>query len=154
MAKRGVRVELIGEKELRAKLHQLGDLVRQANSQAARSGAEIIRADAASNAPGPHVLARQSKLNSTEDQAVVDIGPDKDHYYYQFFETGATGHEIRGSKYLAFMGSKGLIITRSVKHPGMAAHPFLRPAMTKNKDAVQKRAGEVFLAEINKVTTP
>jgi HK97 gp10 family phage protein len=148
---RGARVELVGEKELRDKLHKLGDLVRQANSKAARSGAAIIREDAAINAPGPYILALQSKINSTEDQAIVDIGPDKDHYYYQFFETGATAHEIKGNKYLAFMGAKGLIITRSVQHPGMEAHPFLRPAMTKNRDAVQKRAGAVFMVEINKV---
>ena len=147
---RGARVELIGAEELGKKIHQLGDLVRQANSKAARAAEVPILDDANRNAPGPHILALQSKRESTEDLAVVDIGPDKDHYYYQFIETGATGHEIKGKTILAFLGRKGLVITKSVQHPGMAARPFLRPAMTKNRDAAQKKAGEVFLAEILK----
>lgn len=146
------RVELVGEAELRDKIRRLGDLVRQANSKAARAGAEPIQEEANRNAPGPHVLALQSKINSTEDQAIVDIGPDKEHYYYQFIETGATAHEIKGKGVLAFMGRKGLVITKAVKHPGIAAKPFLRPAMAHNRDAAQKRAGEVFRAEIDKVS--
>ena len=155
MARRGrVRVELVGDKELRDKIRKLGDNVRKANSQAAREGAEPIRVEANSNAPGPHILARQSKIMSTEDQAVVDIGPDKDHWYYQFTETGAGPHEIQGSAFLAFEGSSGLVITKVVKHPGVKARPFLRPAMRHNREAAQKLAGEVFLREIAKVTTP
>jgi HK97 gp10 family phage protein len=144
------RVELIGDKELMEKIHKMGDLVRQANSKAARAGAEPIKEQANANAPGPHILALQSKINSTEDQAIVDIAPDKDHWYYQFLETGATAHEIKGNP-LAFEGENGPVITKSVHHPGIAARPFLRPAMANNRDEVQKIAGEVFLAEINKV---
>ena len=65
-------------------------------------------------------------------------------------ETGATAHEIKGDP-LAFKGDKGLIITRKVSHPGMDAHPFLRPAMSSKREAAKDRAGEVFLKEIDKL---
>lgn len=152
MARGRVRTELVGDKELREKLHRMGDLVRQANSKAARAAEEPIVAEANSLAPGPHILALQSARESTEDLAVVDIAPDKEHWYYQFTETGAGEHEIKGNPLLAFEGDHGLVIIGKVTHPGMDAKPFLRPALMHNRDQAQKLAGEVFLREINKVT--
>ena len=147
------RVEIVGMDEMRKKIKALGDRVEKINSQAARAAAEPIKDDANANAPGPYILALQSKRQSNENIAMVDIGPDKDHYYYRFIELGASGHEIKFKKAraLVFTGKKGLVMTGSVSHPGMKARPFLRPAMSKNRDKSQKIAGEVFLREINRV---
>ena len=155
MAKGKVRVELIGDAELRDKLHRMGDNVRQANSKAARAGEVPIQEQANVGAPGPHILALQSKRESTEALAVVDIGPDKEHWFYQFFETGAIAHTIKAknAKALAFEGRNGLVVTQSVQHPGMKKKPFLKKSMTDNIDLVQELAGKVFLQEINKETT-
>ncbi len=153
MGKRGrVRMELIGGKDLQQKLRALGSSVQAANNTAARAAQTPILNEASANAPGPHVMALQSPRESTEDLAVVNIGPDKDHWYYQFAETGAGAHEIKAkSKALAFEGRKGLVIVKSIQHPGRSARPFLRPAMAHNREAAQKLAGEVFLAEINRI---
>jgi HK97 gp10 family phage protein len=153
MARGRSRVELIGEAELKAKIQQLGDAVIQANSAAVRAAEVPILTEANANAPGPHILALQSKKESNENLAVVNIGPDKDHWYYQFAETGATAHEIKAKngKSLAFEGRNGLVITKSVKHPGRPAAPFLRPAMSHNRDAAQKLAGEIFRKGIERL---
>jgi HK97 gp10 family phage protein len=155
MAKRGVRVELIGDKEMHEKLHRMGENVQKANSKAARAAEVPILSEATEMAPGPHIMALQSKRESTEDLAVVDIGPDKEHWFYQFFETGAIAHTIKAkkAKALAFEGRNGLVVIQSVQHPGMQKHPFLKKSLTHNKDLVQEIAGKVFLQEINKETT-
>lgn len=154
MARGRIRVELIGDKELHEKLHRLGIGVQNANSKAARAAEVPIQAEASAGAPGPHILALQSKRESTEDLAVVDIGPDKDHWFYQFFETGAIAHTIKAkkAKALAFEGRNGLVVIQSVQHPGMKKKPFLKKSMTNNIDLVREIAGKVFLEEINKET--
>jgi HK97 gp10 family phage protein len=154
MARGKVRIELIGDKELHEKLHRLGKGVQAANSKAARAGEMPILAEATAGAHGPHILARQSKRESTEDLAVVDIGPDKEHWFYQFFELGAKVHTIKAkkAKALAFEGRNGLMVIQSVQHPGMKKKPFLKKAMTHNIDLVREIAGKVFLDEINKET--
>ncbi len=106
------RATLIGDVELRDKLRRMGAAVQKANSTAARAGAEPVKDQANAGAPGPNILAMQSKINSTEERAVVDIGPDKEHWYYQFFESGAMKHTIKAkkAKALAFVGRGGLVV--------------------------------------------
>ena len=149
-----VRIELIGDKELHEKLHRLGVGVQAANSKAARAAEVPIQAEANAGAPGPNILALQSKRESTEDLAVVDIGPDKEHWHYAFFEYGAIAHMIKPkkAKALAFEGRKGLVVIQSVQHPGMKKKPFLKKSLLHNRDLAQQIAGKVFLDEINKET--
>lgn len=152
MGRGATRFALLGDKELHEKLSRLGDRVRAANDRAARAAEAPILAEALSGAPGPHVMALQSKRASTEDQAVVDIGPTKEKWFYQFFETGAMGHVIKAKKgkVLAFEGRKGLVVIGAVQHPGMKKKPFLKKAMTDNRDLATKIAGDVFWKEIEK----
>lgn len=140
--------ELKGDKELKDKLEKLGTSARSSLLTAAEAGAEIVRVAANENAPAPHVEI-SSKVE--ESRAEVSIGPDKEHWYYQFLETGAGPHEIKGNPYLAFEGRNGAVITKLVHHPGMAAKPFLRSAMDGNKDTASSAVGEVFRKEINKL---
>lgn len=155
MARKGkTRIELIGGDELRKKIHNLGDAVQGINRTAAQAAQKPIMDEANSLAPGPNIIALTSKKESTEDRSVVNIGPDKEHWYYQFIETGVSAHEMSGksSPVLAFMGRGGVVITKLVRHPGFAARPFLRPAMNHNRDQAQKVSGQVFLQEINRIS--
>ena len=152
MASKETQIKLEGVDELRKKLDQLQSRVDDAMLDAARAGAKVIVDEANSNAPGPHVVMGNEQTQ--KDEASVDIGPDEGHWYYRFFETGATAHEIKAAKgsALAFEGSAGDVITRSVEHPGMPANPFLRPAMDSKQDAATTAAGEEFRREIDRIS--
>lgn len=148
MAKRGVTIKLEGDKELKRKLDLLGRRARGALLKAAEAGAEVIEDAAEQRAPGPHIVIGNQKVEG--GRAEVDIGPDKEHWHYQFFETGATAHEISGSP-LVFEGEKGLVVTKRVDHPGMPAEPFLRPALSDKREDAKDAAGRVFKAEIDQL---
>lgn len=150
MRKNSVKVKLTGDQELKEKLRRMGQAVVQINREAAEAGAKVILAAALPNAPGPHL--EMETVKADEDQAEVNIGPDKEHWYYQFIETGATSHEIgpKNRKALAFPGRDGEVVTKKLKHPGIAAEPFLRPAMQNNQDQATDAAGDTFRAEIDK----
>ena len=151
MPSKGTQIKLEGIDELRKKLDQLQSRVDDAMLDAARAGAKVIVDEANSNAPGPHVVVGNEQTQ--ENEASVEIGPDEEHWYYRFFETGATAHEIKAAKgsALAFEGSAGDVITRSVDHPGMAANPFLRPAMEDKEEAAKNAAGKEFRREIERI---
>src|SRR3989304_441747 len=70
----------------------------QAVIAAAQAGGDVVQAAANPNAPGPNIQTRVSEKKL--GQATVDIGPDREHGNYQFIETGATYHEIKGAKRL------------------------------------------------------
>jgi len=134
-----VKVTIEGGEELLRRLQQIGVDVRGALEEAALEGAEEIRQPANQNAPGPYIVAEVAEKS---DQGVtVAIGPDPEHWYYRFFETGAQAHTITGAP-LAFEGEEGTVVTGRVSHPGMAARPFLRPAFDERKDAAKESVGE------------
>ena len=152
MAKVSVRIE--GGEELKARLERLEAAARQrALEAAAKAGAEVIRDDANRRAPGPHVVAEVVKAS---DAAVeVGIGPDKDHWYYQFFETGAGRHPIgpESKKAIRFPGAEGQEMVRfGVTHPGMAASPFLRPALDGQTARAVRALGQELGKSIERVT--
>lgn len=149
-----VNLKITGERDLKRKLDELGAKARGALLKAAQAGGEVIQADANGSAPGPHVVVGNGKVEG--GRAEVSIGPDKEHWYYQFFETGASEHEIKGSrkrkgKAIAFEGDDGLVVTGSVDHPGIEAKPFLRPAIDRRKEQARDRAGKVFKEEIDRM---
>lgn len=138
-----VRVSIEGREELKAKFDRLGKAARgPALERAVLKGAEPIRDEANRRAPGPHIEAEISE--SSDLAAEVAIGPDKDHWYYRFFETGAGRHGIGPSKGKAirFPGSDGETVRFGVDHPGMTAAPFLRPALDGRKDEATREVGE------------
>jgi HK97 gp10 family phage protein len=147
-----VTVHLEGEEELKAKLEALGRLARgRALEDAAMAGAEVIRADAEHRAPGPHI---EAVVTQAADLAVeVGIGPDKAHWYYCYFESGASRHGIRpkNRKALALGGPEGPEVRFEVDHPGMVAEPFLRPAMDAKGDEATRATGEELRRGIERV---
>jgi len=144
-----VSVKIDGMDELLVKLRRLGDSAEKYVELATKIGAEFIRDEAIGRAPGPEI--HDVMAQRTASSATAYIGPDRKHWYYQFFETGAGGHEIKGNQYLAFVGNQGLVITKSVQHPGVSAAPFLRPAIQGNQNEITRRMGAAFKRAIDEV---
>ena len=146
------RVE--GADELKAKLEALGTKARGAIlERAGEAGAEVIRAAAEANAPGPHIELALSR--SAEYAVEFEIGPDMAHWYYQFFETGAGRHTIEGNTKMAvaFLGADGEVVREVVDHPGMKAKPFLRPAIDAKGDEATQVVGRILRREIESVAS-
>ena len=145
MGRSNISVKVDGGEGLIRKLEAMGKNVSDELEPAALAGAGVIQIAANMRAPGPHV---EMDVAERGDRRVsVDIGPDEAHWYYRFFETGAGPHEITGSP-LVFPGREGTVVTGRVMHPGMAASPFLRPAMDEQKD----NAVETYGKQIRKRT--
>ena len=136
-----VVTKIEGGDELLKELASLGGNVRSSARSAVRAGARVIQGEAESNEQGlgdgsgkqTAIKISQKKQGSIEAM----IGPSKRKWWYRYFETGVTAHEITGDP-LVFEGDEGLVVIGGVQHPGMAAQPWLRPAFdTKQNDAVQ-----------------
>lgn len=147
MARR-MKVKLEGDEELKRKLNVLGERANASLLSAVRAGAEDLREEANRLAPSPDVVAGNEKVES--GVAEISVGPREEKWYLRFFEFGAMTHEIKGTP-LAFEGENGLVITRGVRHPGMPARPFLRPAIMQNKERIVQIIGSVFRREVDRM---
>lgn len=147
-----VTVRIDGAEELQAKFEALERAARGATlERAALAGAAVIETEAKNRAPGPYL---ESEVLQQTDQAIeIGIGPDADHWYYGFFETGTSGHVIEPSsrRALAFEGREGVIVRRKVYHEGMAARPFLRPAIEAGQEQAIAATAAVLRREIEGV---
>lgn len=146
------RVDLSGDKELLAKLARLGNQVEVILEAAVTAGAEVMRDDARTKAPGPEIETETESRSRT--RVTKDIGPTKEKWYYTFFETGtAAGVRTTKKGYFTFIGNNGrLVRVKSINHPGMAAKPFLRPAFDKNRGqegGSVKKVGQKFKEAID-----
>jgi len=140
MAKNGVRVEIKGLNDLLAKLEKLGDAADAALGAAAEAGAEELKRRMIPNAPGPHIEVELRYLGG--GRVIYDVGPDKAHFYYRFFETGTARHMVlpRRMKALKFGGR----YAAKASAGGMAAKPFMRPAVDEGQDKVKDAMGDVL----------
>ena len=153
-------------KQHKAELKQLErDVRKEIIEKALMAGGEIIHAAAESKAPGKleiRIVGGRSlrKRVDARLQAIVKangkfcaIGPDSKHWYYRFFEFGATSHDIRprNKTAIAFMGDGGMVVRGSAKATGgVRIRPFLRPAVDTNADAAVGLMGDVLAVEIEK----
>ncbi len=136
-----IEVKIEGGEKLLRQLRRMGMDVEQVLEAAVMAGAEIIAAEAGKRAPKPMI---ETKVTNRSNQSVeVSIGPPEEKWYWRFLETGAQPHVIRGAP-LAFEGDDGLIITWAVQHPGIAAKPFLRPAVDSRGDDATNAVGQVI----------
>jgi HK97 gp10 family phage protein len=146
-----MRVEIEGIEELRKKLGELNVRVERVLREAVLQGEGLVEEEMKRQGPGPHMTYTIRKARSTRVE--VDIGPDKEHWYYQLFESGAQPHEIepdvKGA--LAFEMDGAQVIVNSVKHTGMAAAPFIRPALKNQTEAVKAAMMKTFWNAIERV---
>lgn len=143
-----MRVEIEGSAALLSKLRALAEGASTVVDGATRAGADLVESMAEAQAPGPHVDV--ALVEKSSDKATYAIGPDKAHWYYVFIERGAAGHTITGKPLLIFSGRSGTVVTHEVQHPGLAARPFLRPALAR-KQQISGRMGERFRSMIDGV---
>lgn len=138
-------VELENGEKLVQELIQRGKDVEAILGLAANAGAAVVMEIADANAPVPGAVAKETVETTKRAVAIVAIGVESKRWYLQFFETGATEHEIKGSdKPLVFEGDDGKVVTWIVDHPGMGAQPFLRPALDGQKTNATNAVGEVI----------
>jgi len=136
-----ITAKVEGGEALIAKLQKMGVDVERLLETAAQAGATVIADEASSLAPSPDV--RVETAERERGRVTVDIGPPDEKWHWRFVETGAGRHGITGSP-LVFEGSEGTVVTFGVDHPGMAARPFLRPALDKEKDAARDEVGSTL----------
>lgn len=125
MARDSITVSLEGGEDLLKAIRDADMSVRSVLRAATLAGGRVVAHAAQGSAPGPDIIAEV--LEASAAGVEVGIGPDKEHWHYQFLETGAAAHEITGTP-MIFEGREGMVKTAKVSHPGMAARPFLRPA--------------------------
>jgi len=140
-------VRLEGDKELIKELKRLGVDVRAALDDALREGAEVVQRAANPKAPGEHIEIGDAQVRG--DGGEIKVGPDDDHWYYRFVETGAAAHTVGASgQVLKLFGED--FVTGSVEHTGFSARPFLRPALDENEGKAQDAMGDELRKAIEK----
>ena len=142
-----ISVKIEGGEALARALKRLGPAAAEIMGAAVVAGGRIIAAAANPLAPEPQIEV--NLVEQTKTRAAAEVGPPQDKWYWRFIETGAEGHEIRGTP-LAFEGQEGLIIIGRVDHPGMAAHPFLRPAFDNQRENATDKIGDSFKSAVKK----
>lgn len=140
----GVTVVVEGGEELLRALRRAGVNVDSALEAAAMLGAAVMEDAMVPLAPGPGIATEVTEKGP--GYVAVDVGPDEDHWYYRFFETGTGPHAITGSPWLAWDD----VVTRRVSHPGMAARPFMRPAFDGSSGAAAETVGEELRRVLSK----
>lgn len=134
---------------LRADIKRLGDAWNDVLEVAVMAAAEVIEDAARGKAPGPNI---DTELESSErGRAEAHVGPDADHWYYKFAETGAQAHAITAQNARALKFVTG-DFRKSVFHPGFAARPFLRPAKDQAGDAARRKFAQRLEQERNRVS--
>ena len=125
-ARKDVRLTVLNEGEiLKAFEAQAGKMQKRVLKRAARAAAEPVIQRAGQLAPrrrgelAGSIVAKRARIE--EGRAVVDVGPDSDHFYGLFQEFG-TGHH--------------------------RAQPFLRPAVDETEHEAQAAARAVVREEL------
>lgn len=142
-----VTVRLEGDEELLAKLRALGLRVQDVLEPAVQAAATIVRDGARSDAPGPHVEMKTTEKNA--QRVTVSVGPDKEHWYYRFFERGTAAHGPRYKRIMTWQGDGEMIVAHRVR--GVTARPFLRPSMDSNTAAATAEMGATWRTAVEAV---
>ncbi len=131
-----IGIKLEGGEELKRLLAKAGDAAAGHLKEAGLAGGEVIKDEAVRNAPGPGIWCGLDKIGA--DFVEIAIGPLAEKWYYRFFEFGASPHEISPQDAEALLIAGEKFAAHAVQTGGMAAKPFLRPALdTKDDDAVE-----------------
>jgi len=167
---RGVRISatLEGGEELLKKLKGLGIDATAAADRATHAAMSVARDKIEADAPGPFIeMQRDDKIKGA-GRAAYDVGPDTDHWFYQFFETGVQpfeidmvrrrtkrsaiekksgktmrGRKVRGEQAVMQFSIGGKeVFTRRVKRGGIPAQPFMRRNFLGSEEPMKDRFGD------------
>lgn len=140
-----VRVTIEGDKEIAAALKAKEGAAQNILRQAVEEGALLLASEIDARSPSLDKSIFYDVVDSKGDSVLVEIGPDKEHFYLQFFEYGTDPRTIRPDIRQALELSDGSFAAR-VNHPGTPARPFMRPGF----DAGQADAIAEIEAELKK----
>jgi len=166
--------EVEGGEALAAKLAALGESATAVLLAAVREALGVAAGPIMQDAPGPHILVEQSDEPNTDGTKAFEIGPDKEHWFYRFFETGVQPFEIdlargrskrsgvylktgkgRGGRKLrgnaqALMFTVGgeTVYAKHVDRGPMAAKPFMRKNFLGNTDNMEARFGQEIETQV------
>lgn len=168
-----------GGPELTHKLRLAGSSVAGVLQDAVSNGSDLVKDISIRTGPGPYIITETARP-WTDKVKAYEIGPDKAHWYYRFFEFGVQPFEInmitKRSKRTAIDKKRSAKLGRnvavrgrpihspfravkfsptdiySVVHPkGFAAKPFLRKAVRDNNAPIVKRVSDTFMAALNAI---
>jgi HK97 gp10 family phage protein len=131
-----IRIEILNLDEVKKAIALRPEMARAVADAALEAASKVILDLAKSNAPGPGLDMEKT------GEAEYSVGPLKSKFYYGFFELGTSAHLVlpRGKKALKWGDTFA-----AASHPGgIAAQPFLRPAIDEGKDKAGAAAGEVW----------
>jgi HK97 gp10 family phage protein len=142
MANSSWEIKLEGMEELLDQFKGMDRNVKKVLRAAVSAAGELVAENARHGAPGPEIDIHVARV--TEKVVEVDIGPTRQKWYYGLFETGVQPHEIKAKHkpYLVFPGASGKVFAKSVRHPGMPAQPFLRPALLDDIEQTRDEMGQ------------
>lgn len=147
MASPQVRLEVEGLDDHIRQLQRMGVAMAGAVLEAALAGGGVIEERANQNLGRTDAV--KVELNARETTAkrvVVEIGLVKEKWFLRFRETGTSPHEISPKNAIALSGYDGSGIFFSAGHEvgGMAANPFMRPAVDSSLAAVRDAMRQVY----------
>lgn len=151
-----------GGEKLQAELQKMGADALRVVKKATYDGANAVYGDIRRDAPGPHIEIVEADKPRAAGVFSVEMGPDKEHFFYQFFETGVQPFEInmvkRRSKRSSGRGRKlkgdkkaihfGDIFAKRIQRGGMAARPFLRTNFIPKRAQIETAFGATIKAEV------
>ncbi len=131
--------------DLKRALDKLASAMQKGLETAVSEGADVIAEIATGDAPGPHI--ETEKLDSSPTRVAYAIGFDKQFWYYLFFETGTRPHSVsrQTAKALKLYGLNAFSLTADVG--GMAARPFLRPALDSGATKAAAAIGQSLMRQ-------
>jgi HK97 gp10 family phage protein len=138
---------------LAADLTRAADNVEEATQELLEHAGTQIHATAVSQAPVKTGRLR-SAIRMWSQPLRVTIGPDVNQVSYGAFQEYGTGTrgEFGGAMYvirpktakaLRFRIGDKVVYAKSVRHPGVSPHPYMRPALTQWVDSLGDDAAKV-----------
>lgn len=133
-----------------AQLDDLGERVRQNVLRTAlRKGANVVKRDGearlaaagARRAKGALLVKVSGKQGKESAKVGLVADKGKDVWQYKYLETGAGPHVIAPTR-AGLELAPNIFVRGKVNHPGMAARPFLRPALDENHREILDAFGE------------
>lgn len=157
---------------------------REVVEKALLAGGNVAQAEMQKRAPGPYIEVefvrggsiKKGTASGSEKKAIqltgvyVAVGPDSDHWYYKFTDSGTKAHGVTKRKRtrmqqhtrrrdltlrarnlkpaMAWKQGGRWIFTRKVR--GMSARPFMQPAMDAAHNDIMAAIGQTFAEEFEK----
>lgn len=153
MARIKTKTVEIDDSEVQAALEQMDAAVVETLEQALTAGIKVAHTAALAKAPGQHVVFEIDQKQRARRRLWINMGPDKKHWFYQFYELGWRAHTVKAKKkkFLKFEGREGAVFMKAAEIPAGAARPFLRPALDENQEAIKAAVGEFLRSKLEAI---